>query len=73
MISGVIGKKYHIQSPEKAARLSHWLPDIDVVGAQDGFSWCRCLALLRLAAKLSNVGSDVDELVCRLHRSTNSS
>jgi hypothetical protein len=29
-----------------------------------------CLVLLRLAAKLSHVGVDVDGLACRLHQPT---
>jgi hypothetical protein len=66
MTSGALGKKFRLQSSEKATRLSPWLPGIDMVGAREGFSWCCHLALLLLAAKLSHVGGDVDGLACRL-------
>jgi hypothetical protein len=38
-----------------------------VAGARDDFWGCHHLALLRLAAKLSHVGGDVDGLAYRLH------
>jgi hypothetical protein len=39
-----------------------------VAGTRDG-SWDGyCLALVRLAAKLSHVGANVDGLACRLYR-----
>jgi hypothetical protein len=47
--------------------LSSWLPGTDVAAAWDGFSWCRHLALLHLAAKHFRVGCDADGLACHLH------
>jgi hypothetical protein len=52
----IYGKKYRLQDPEMDARLSSWLPGIDVAGAQDDFSWFYRLALLSLSAMLSHVG-----------------
>jgi hypothetical protein len=42
-----------------------------MVGAWDSFSWCHCLALLRLATKFSRMEVDVDALAYRLHRPMN--
>jgi hypothetical protein len=40
---------------------------INVVGAWDGFWGCRCLALLCLVAKPSQVVADVDGLAYRIY------
>jgi hypothetical protein len=69
MIGGAPGQKYRLWSPEKAARLSSWLPGTDVPGTRDGFSWCCHLFLFRLAVK--PCGGDVDGLAYRLHQPTN--
>jgi hypothetical protein len=59
-----------LSSLEKDARLSSWLPSIDVAGARDS-SWGRLhFALLYLAAKPSDVGANMDGLACHLHRPT---
>jgi hypothetical protein len=52
-------------------RLSSRLLGIDVASAQDGFWGCHRLALLRLLAKPSHVGVDVDKLPCHLCYPTN--
>jgi hypothetical protein len=55
---------------DRYARLSPWLPDIDVAAARDD-SWSgHHLSLLRLAIKLSHVGAEVDGLAYRPHRPT---
>jgi hypothetical protein len=47
------------------------LPGIDVIGARDS-SWdFHHLILLRMAAKPSHMGADVDGLDCHLHQPTN--
>jgi hypothetical protein len=72
MTSGALGWKYQLWSSLQAARLSSWLPGVNVAGALDGFWGCHRLALLCLVAKPSHVGVDVDGLAYRLYRLTNS-
>jgi hypothetical protein len=57
-------------SMDNDARLSSWLPGIDVASSRGG-SWVRLhFALLYLAAKPSHMRADVDGLACLLHHPT---
>jgi hypothetical protein len=71
MMGGALGWKYWLWSSLQAAQLSSWLLGVDVAGAQDGFWSCHHLALLRLVAKPSHMGADVDGLAYHLHSPTN--
>jgi hypothetical protein len=54
MMSGAPGWKDQLWSSLESARLTCWLPGVDVVGAQDNFWCCHHLALLHLVAKPSH-------------------
>jgi hypothetical protein len=66
-MGGALGWKYRLCSSLQAARLSSWLPGIEVADAWDCFWGRHHLALLRLVAKPSHVGASVDGLACRLY------
>jgi hypothetical protein len=66
MTCGAPGSKYRLWSLLYAARLSSRLPGVDVAGDRDDIWGCHHLALLRLDAKPSHMGVDVDGLACRL-------
>jgi hypothetical protein len=66
MMTGAPGWKYQPWSSLQATRLSSQLPGVDAASARDGFCGCHHLALLRLVAKPSHVGVDVDGLACNL-------
>jgi hypothetical protein len=55
-------------SLDKDARLSSWLPGVDVAGAWNGTRGRFCFIWLYLFAKPSHVGVDVDKLAYLLHR-----
>jgi hypothetical protein len=71
MTSGAQAENIWLSSLWQASWPSSRLPGIVVAGAQDSSWGGHRLALLQLAAKIYQVGADMDGLACRLHQTTN--
>jgi hypothetical protein len=70
MASGPHAGDISLSSLDKDVRLSSWLPDVDVAGAQHS-SWGHlCFTWLYMAAKLSHVEADVNRLAFPPHHPT---
>jgi hypothetical protein len=66
MTCGALGLKYRLWTLLYAAWLSSRLTGVDVAGDRDDIWGCHHLALLRLFAKPSHMGVDLEGLACHL-------